>query len=1246
LKWISALDLEQWASQIGTRVEFPNLIRDLIWASAVDISEIRFPGGDKGQVPGFDGWLVASIPTPFVPAGRSIWEFGVGSATKKKFEDDYEKRKAEISESDRKEITFVFATLQTWKDPNKNLQEFVNGYRTRKDFKDVKFYDGTQIENWLEICSAVAAKYARTVCKRVSQVGARSTDEFWEEYSKRFRPSLTEDVVLCARKKQADQIVTHLLGKPGSLVFVADGPDEVTAVAVAAIRKAQQEQRAFLEARTLVVDSNEAGRQLNVANQFGFVVSPNANSISGMLSDYGPTVSMVGLNTRSKNYARLDRPSRREMAEALRTMGLSEEEASLLATKSGRSLTILERYTPAAGFSSPDWVDDGDKLIPALLAGAWDPRHDGDMAILSELGGGKIYLQWESSLRGFLDRPDPPLEREGGIWTLRAPVDAFVNLSKWLGDEHLELLASISVKIFSAPPPDSAEERFGVSKAPYSSWLRDGVANTLLMLAALHKEVRLEFRRDPRAFVEEVVTSLPGLRDDYRMILSLEAQLPILMEAAPDPLLSALEYLLEGNQEKIATIFDEKSDFGFPRNNLPELLWSLEMLAWDPRYLFQVCRILAQLSAIDPGGRSGNRPIRSLRGIFVAWSPGTNASLKTRLDVLDSIVRQVPAIGWNLLVQLLPKMSDMKDDVARPRFLEAGASEREVLTNSLINETYDAITDRVLEMLGNHAERWLAVIESFPRFSPDRKVQFLDLLEEFVVGVAGEDKVTLRRVVNDIIARHRRFRTAHWVLPSGDLNRLAMIAKSLDSEDPVDQARALFDEWMPFGSPDAADYVKAEEQLSQRRKNAVIKVAANGGPASVLDLAAKVRMPWLVAAAAVDGIEDNEQLVELLDKSPTTPWGDEFGIALAGSLRQRRGQNFDKQFLEIASNGHWPSDRIALFLLNWPNEETTWDLVKSLGDNAKELFWKRRKVFQFKGSKDQLELLVSNYLAVGRAGAALESIHSREDDLGWLTITRILEMRIRELNERSAHGNLDGYYVTELFKTLRRRNDIDVIDVANWEYAYFPILEYQDYNLVLFDLMASDPEFYISVLSDLFIEDDTNPDEFEPTDDQRKRAIVAYSVLRAFNVVPGQIDGIINRDELDRWVNGVIEKATEVRRLKVVYLYIGRVLAHSAEKDGIWPQSAVIDMIEQLKSEDLERGFVSERYNMRGVVSKRLFEGGAQENVLAQQYRDWANRVGITNQRTRSVLDEMVKYWEADAKREEEAAARDRLRFE
>ena len=210
----------------------------------------------------------------------------------------------------------------------------------------------------------------------------------------------------------------------------------------------------------------------------------------------------------------VQRPSTRDMSEALQTMGLDEEKAEALAHKSGRSLTILERHAHAAGYKRPIWAENGERLVPALLAGGWSTRQDGDGAILAELSG-LDYDDFEIAIRPDLEKHDSPIDHQAGIWKLRAPVDAFLNLSHLVVRKHLNALGVAALKVFSTEPPDMGEERFGVSKAPYSTWLRDGIATTLLILAAMHKEIGLESIEDPAVFVRDIIESLPGLKSEH-----------------------------------------------------------------------------------------------------------------------------------------------------------------------------------------------------------------------------------------------------------------------------------------------------------------------------------------------------------------------------------------------------------------------------------------------------------------------------------------------------------------------------------------------------------------------------------------------------------------------------------------------------------------------------------------------------------------------------------------------------------
>ena len=173
-------------------------------------------------------------------------------------------------------------------------------------------------------------------------------------------------------------------------------------------------------------------------------------------------------------------------------------------------------------------------------------------------------------------------------------------------------------------------------------------------------------------YVNEIIRSLPGLTNNHRLIASLRDELPLLAEAAPDPLLLALEQLLEGDGAAIRPIFNEVHQILAPTSFHTGVLWALETLAWDPSLLPRVTLILARLASIDPGGRLINRPINSLREIFLAWLPNTNASLHQRLASLDLIIRHTPDVAWQLLLKILPHDHDNSMSTSKPRFRNLG----------------------------------------------------------------------------------------------------------------------------------------------------------------------------------------------------------------------------------------------------------------------------------------------------------------------------------------------------------------------------------------------------------------------------------------------------------------------------------------------------------------------------------------------------------------------------------------------
>ena len=104
---------------------------------------------------------------------------------------------------------------------------------------------------------------------------------------------------------------------------------------------------------------------------------------------------------------------------------------------------------------------------------------------------------------------------------------------------------------------------------------------------------------------------------------------------------------------------------------------------------------------------------------------------------------------------------------------------------------------------------------------------------------------------------------------------------------------------------------------------------------------------------------------------------------------------------------------------------------------------------------------------------------------------------------------------------------------------------------------------------------------------------------------------------------------------------IGELLAASpVGADGLWPAEAVRDLLETTGSVRLEAGVQIGRRNLRGIVSKSVYEGGEQERHLQREYEEFARAMGGRWRRTSRVLRAIADSYGREAQREDEEAER------
>lgn len=1252
MKWITALQLEQWADALQSRVQIPGLVADLIWATSPKIRRIRFPQGDKGQVRGYDGYLDADSSSPFIPDGRSIWEFGTSGVGKTKANTDYDKRTAEVSAEDRADTTLVLVTPRTWNDTSEKVEDWLAGKNAKGDWKGVVYLEGIHLEDWLSKCPAVASRWAKYELEIAHPAGLLSTEEFWLSFSTRFKPALVEDVLLAGREKQAEELLQRLSHEGGRLAYSADTTDEVIAFTVAAIRSAQEPVRKYLESRTVIVDTAEAANALLAKSGLIYLPRSTACDCVGQMLQRGPTVVSAGADDKTHGHIELRRPSSRELGAAIAKMGMTEDQGYEAARKCGRSLAVLARQYPSGTAVSPKWLDDLKPLIPVMLAGAWASDVGPDQSIIASLSQ-QEYDDAEDELRKYLIMPDSPIENVGSVWATRAPVDAFLYLAPYVGRRHLQLFKDAINTVFTAAArshkPPSADELF-VRYAPrdtsHSEHLRNGLMTTLLHMAVLHVPAKFTVPGgNPKTFVDDLVGSLPELSSDHRLMASLGQDLALLAEASPSSFLEALERQLEGASPSIRPIFDEYPGMLTPVTYHCGLLWALEVLAWSSDTFDRAVRCLAELAAIDPGGKMSNRPINSLRAIFLSWIPSAGVNTKRRLATLEAIVKDVPAIAWPLLEKLLPRSGDNSSGTEKPRFREYEEGGGEILTYGLVWESEAKIIELSIIEAGHIDERWKLIIDSLQMLQDSAFEAVVIGLERALSSAPKEPHTQIWKTLNRAVRHHQKFSKFDWAIPQERLGRLANLLDTYEPTTLLEHYSWLFDDWNPPVGAQSDEAVDSIKLIADARVDALRTIREAHGVQGLLDLMGRVQIPRLVAYAC-QGLElPYDELVELLDNILASSVA-ELELAAGAVLSDgfnRFGQPWEAAGRSSAQRSGLSSKHMALILESLPEGARTWAYVASYGSEVESSYWGQKMAYQIDGGIEDLLFAIEKYRAVGRPSAALSAAARRLGDVPTVDVVSLLKDSITEQNsKRGANATLSSYEAEKAIFELSGRTDISLAEVAALEFAYFPVL--RNDPKVLHRLLLEEPSFFVEMLCRVFRAKGEEPREI--SDQEKNYASNAYRLLKSLKTLPGQTEDEVSETALLEWCLEVQRLSREENRSDITDQMIGQVLAHSpaSSQDGAWPHEAVRKVIETLASTQVERGISIERFNMRGVFSKAIGEGGDQERALARQTREWAE-ASVGSVRTRAMLEQIAQSWDRYGERSDIEARQNDLKF-
>lgn len=1254
---IDRTEIEAWGRRHEAKGEFPFLISKLIFETTPRSTFFEIPSGSAVFIGGWDGVVQCKEETTFVPGNISLWEFKTNGG-KAEAESDYKKRTQDSLGFDKSKATFIFVTTACWT----TKEEWVNEKKAQNEWADVRVYDSTNLQNWLNITDITSKWFIGTILGR-SYETCLTIEDFWEEWS--IGPkgiTLVPELVLSGRETSSQQLVNFLLGTPNLMAVRASTKDEAVAFIVATVLKVGGQLKEQFFSKSLILETltdfrviKKNNSQLNLITKFEDTAT--LHSAVGrkhhVLLPLGPDDPY-----NSKDIIEPPKPERGGQIQALIDTGVSNEDATKFSKEAGRDITILKKLL---GFplNKVKWKyqDKIHELIPILLLGRWDETKEGDRKVLEQLSG-ESYDTYSEKLYKWLEVESPPLIKIGSSWRLTSPLDAWTNLSNLIAGKDFENLRVCFLEVmqeinpeFELEPGERPMASISGKTSLYSAWCREGLTQSMI-LVGLHGD-KLKFQESFHAqeWIDSIIKEL--LYDaSGDLWASRNYEMPLIAEASPKSFFESAYHSLSLDGKPIMDMFIEEDGFISPTSHHTGLLWALEGLAWTEEYVYDASLLLAKLATLDPGGKLSNRPLNSLREIYKPWHYQTLASFDDRMKILEQIIKKEYETGWELLSGIIPKGPGAAFPTHKLRWRLFERSFDNQYQWPEIFSTHSHVLELLIEHFDYSEEKLTDLLEKSEskQIQPADREKVLSFIESILDKVEVINNKAWHELRNTL-SQHRSHPDAKWSLPEKILKRYEDIYKKLEPEDPIEQIVWMFnDHWPNF--PEGLEkkelsYREQEKLVVERRVEGLKKIYDEYGFQKVKELATSIKETWVYGDTLARIVDEEKEVLELCDylkedEGPVLHFIQRF--ILRKSIIN--GIDWVFELYEKLKEEGCTDIQLARVFHQVDQSKVVWGFLEKTSPETQRNYWKGIYPHFWDASEEDFVYGIDKLIEVKRFISALDIAYHEPKKLPTTKLVEVLESAGTKKSEEEKR--FDSHHATRIIEELETREDIEKSTLLKLEWLYLQFLASYGSGhkpKVLHEELANNPEFFMDVLSWVYKSDKEDEDKEEISDEARRnRAHNAYQLFNSWKQIPGvNEEGDIDEKFLWKWIKKVRELAEKSGRLTVADLQIGKVLAEYPEKEEPWPPKEISKVIETINTDNLKSGFSSATFNKRSFSSRGPFDGGDIERGHANYFHKQAKAIKYEFPETAKILSRLAKGYEEDAKRMDESAERDKL---
>ena len=1206
-------EISNWADKAEANFQFPQLIRELIRSTVPKLSCLDMPSGRAVWGAGWDGIVGSEMGNQWVPEGDSGWELSCQRKIGNKARNDYKKRTKDPLGLKTETTTFVFVTPHQWN----NKTRWVKKYKKRGEWADVCAYDARDLACWLNQAPDVAMWFAYLIGKFPAN-GFIFLEEWWKNWTSVSKPLISPELVLAGRQEMVDKLAECIQQPNISYYVQAQTREEAIAFVASALK--QGTWGTNLLAKTLVVQSEDAWNSiLSYTHTLPLILVRDfdGNVSSHLATEGGHTVITPVYRERDCIGEGIRLPTLLGYSEtltALVDMGMGKPKAQQLMRKTARRLTIIRRcLLDEAGHPPPSWAEVGPRsLLPSLmLLGQWDQSNENDKAIISEITG-QSYENVERELVAIMQNEESPLIKMGNHWRFISYEEVWYLIAPLLTESLVEQFKKVAIQILET---ESTVYELPIEKRymapllgkglPHSNLLRAGIFRTLALMGNLGERAKQVNAVPylPGSVLRQVLTSSKG----WQIWASLDRNLIMLAEAAPEAIMEAIEQCLVITPCPFKTLLTQEASSLLPTASHTGLLWALKRLAWTPEYFSRVACIFAQLSMIDdPGGSIINRPMNSLKGMFLP-SIRFAVSDTERLDTLEMLLKKYPKPSWKMLHELLQDQS-----------VENESSSEECQT------FLDKLEMLFLKYVGNDMKRWTNIFR-LPLITEKKAIAQLVRLDTHELRQQPNSD-QLWKILRFRLNQHRSYPDAPWAMTIEKLEPLESVYQALTPNNPAEAQAWLFDGHPYFPDGNSIRMTDDLVKIDRARRKAITEVYNHGGNSAVLSIIGHDTDATALGQTFAEFAEvDHAQTLAVKLLSSDRPKYQEMARGILGKLLQQEDWPFLEKTIDQLKSQEYEPIALANIFLATPPTQHTWERLNSEASEVQRLYWLKMEPGKVLKEEKNIELVTDRLLSVQRSIRVAQWILGLS--VNYKIVIRTLEQLPFDLVESKVAINQIAYLIVELLKQLDESDEVGNTTIARLELPLIPVISRKERFLAIDCEIAKEPSLFASLIASAYKPDDGHSEAY------------SWEILERFILDSGKLPGQQNDADIDQkllftWVHECRRLCTDQGLGEIGEECIGRLLAKSPTgHDGIWPCEPVRNLLDDIGSQEIENGFIIGKLNLRGVTTRGAFEGGSQEYKLEDYYRSEAEKIRSTWPFTAKLLLSLAREFQQEGKR-------------